>query len=106
MIGARETCKAMLRPGTAVADLYRAYVEYLRERGIEPTLKFLGHGIGQTIRNHYVLAYRPSHGLEDGQWHKIKVTVVNPAGSAPGSKEDIGRKYQVIAREGYRATPR
>jgi Xaa-Pro aminopeptidase len=49
MIGARETCKGMLKPGTAVADLYRAYVKYLRDRGIEPTLKFLGHGIGQTI---------------------------------------------------------
>jgi len=49
MIGARETCKAMLKPGTAVADLYRAYVDYLRARSIEPTLKFLGHGIGQTI---------------------------------------------------------
>src|SRR5215471_4700833 len=46
MIGARETCKSMLKPGTAVADLYRAYVKYLRDRGIEPTLKFLGHGIG------------------------------------------------------------
>ena len=49
MIGARETCKSMLKPGTAVADLYRTYVDYLRARGIEPTLKFLGHGIGQTI---------------------------------------------------------
>ncbi len=49
MIGAREACKAMLKPGTAVADLYRTYVKYLRDRGIEPTLKFLGHGIGQTI---------------------------------------------------------
>jgi Xaa-Pro aminopeptidase len=49
MIGGRETCKAMLKPGTAVADLYRAYVKYLRDRNIEPTLKFLGHGIGQTI---------------------------------------------------------
>jgi Xaa-Pro aminopeptidase len=49
MIGAREACKSMLKPGTAVADLYRTYVKYLRERNIEPTLKFLGHGIGQTI---------------------------------------------------------
>jgi ectoine hydrolase len=49
MIGAREACKSMLKPGTAVADLYRVYVKYLRDRGIEPTLKFLGHGIGQTI---------------------------------------------------------
>jgi Xaa-Pro dipeptidase len=49
MIGARERCKTMLKPGTAVADLFRTYVTYLRERGIEPTLRFLGHGIGQTI---------------------------------------------------------
>jgi Xaa-Pro dipeptidase len=49
MIGAREACKALLKPGLAVADLYRTYVQYLTSRGIEPTLKFLGHGIGQTI---------------------------------------------------------
>jgi Xaa-Pro dipeptidase len=49
MIGAREACKALLKPGLAVADLYRTYVNYLTQRDIEPTLKFLGHGIGQTI---------------------------------------------------------
>jgi Xaa-Pro dipeptidase len=49
MIGSREACKAMLKPGLPVADLYRTYVDYLTKRGIEPTLKFLGHGIGQTI---------------------------------------------------------
>ena len=49
MIGAREACKALLKPGARVPDLYRTYVDYLRARDIEPTLKFLGHGIGQTI---------------------------------------------------------
>jgi Xaa-Pro dipeptidase len=49
MIGSREACKALLKPGTAVADLWRTYAKYLVDRGIEPTLKFLGHGIGQTI---------------------------------------------------------
>ena len=49
MIAAREACKAVLAPGLAVADLYRTYVEYMRWHDIEPTLKFLGHGIGQTI---------------------------------------------------------
>jgi Xaa-Pro dipeptidase len=49
MIGAREHCKTLLKPGTRVADVYRAYVQYCRDRDIEPTLKFLGHGIGQTI---------------------------------------------------------
>jgi Xaa-Pro aminopeptidase len=49
MIAARDTCKAMLRPGTRVADVYLTYVKALRDAGIEPSLKFLGHGIGQTI---------------------------------------------------------
>ncbi|MCA9091069.1 MAG: aminopeptidase P family protein [Planctomycetaceae bacterium] len=49
LIQAREICKTMLKPGTPVADLYRTYVLACRENGIEPTLKFLGHGIGQTI---------------------------------------------------------
>jgi Xaa-Pro dipeptidase len=49
MIGAREACKALLKPGLAVAELYRNYRNYLNQRGIEPTLQFLGHGIGQTI---------------------------------------------------------
>lgn len=49
MIGSREACKAKLKPGLAVPDLYWTYVKHLQQRGIEPTLKFLGHGIGQTI---------------------------------------------------------
>ena len=49
LIGARTACEALLRPGTPVPELYRTYVEYMRGRGLEPTLKFLGHGIGQTI---------------------------------------------------------
>ncbi|MBC7781217.1 MAG: aminopeptidase P family protein [Proteobacteria bacterium] len=49
LMGARDTCKMMLKPGTAVADVYRTYVRICREHDIEPTLKFLGHGIGQTI---------------------------------------------------------
>lgn len=49
LIRAREICKTMLKPGTPVAHLYQAYVSACRESGIEPTIKFLGHGIGQTI---------------------------------------------------------
>jgi VWFA-related protein len=59
--------------------------------------------IGQTIRNHYLLSYSSTNKAQDGNWRSIKVTVVNPAESVPGSRDDIGRKYQVIARQGYRA---
>ncbi len=49
LVRAREICKTLLRPGMPVADVYRRYVTECRSEGIEPTLKFLGHGIGQTI---------------------------------------------------------
>ena len=49
LIGARDACKAILGPGICVAELYRTYVAACRKGGIEPTLRFLGHGIGQTI---------------------------------------------------------
>jgi Xaa-Pro aminopeptidase len=49
LIRAREACKPMLKPGTPVAEVYRTYVRVCRGSGVEPTLKFLGHGIGQTI---------------------------------------------------------
>ena len=49
LMQARDTCKTLLKPGTAVADVWRTYLRVCRQGGIEPTLKFLGHGIGQTI---------------------------------------------------------
>ena len=49
LIGARDACQAMLKPGTQVPALWETYLRICREGGVEPTLKFLGHGIGQTI---------------------------------------------------------
>jgi VWFA-related protein len=61
--------------------------------------------VQQSMHNRYTLSYHPTHGAQNGAgaWHKIKVQVVAPANSVPGSKEDYGRKFQVIARDGYRA---
>lgn len=61
--------------------------------------------VQQSMHHRFTLSYRPTHSTRNdaGVWHKIKVRVVNPANSVPGSKEDFGRKYQVIARDGYRA---
>jgi Xaa-Pro aminopeptidase len=56
LIEARDKCEALLRPGTAVADLFRTYADTCRAGGIEPTLKFLGHGIGQTIHEEPYIA--------------------------------------------------
>jgi Xaa-Pro aminopeptidase len=49
LIGARDACEAMLRPGTRVPDLWATYLDACRAGGIEPSLKFLGHGIGRTV---------------------------------------------------------
>jgi len=35
--------------GNRVPDLWNAYLNTCRSKGIEPSLKFLGHGIGRTI---------------------------------------------------------
>jgi Xaa-Pro dipeptidase len=45
----RDIAKGMLKPGARIPDVYRAFVHACREEGIEPTLQFLGHGIGLTV---------------------------------------------------------
>jgi VWFA-related protein len=52
--------------------------------------------IGRLIRNQYSLSYHSTHKLENDAYHKIKIEVLNPDGRKAN--------YQIIAREGYRAT--
>lgn len=55
----RDIAKGMLRPGVRVSDVYRAFVQACRADGIEPTLQFLGHGIGLTVHEEpYITATR------------------------------------------------
>jgi Xaa-Pro aminopeptidase len=49
LIAARDACESMLRPGTRVPDLWNTYLTTCRKNRIEPSLKFLGHGIGRTV---------------------------------------------------------
>lgn len=51
--------------------------------------------IAQGIRSRYSISYHSTHRAQDGSWHKIQVEVT----PSPGVKA----KYQVTAREGYRA---
>ena len=51
--------------------------------------------IAQSIRSRYSMSYHSSHKAQDGAWHKIQVEVTPPAG--------VRARYQVTAREGYRA---
>jgi Ca-activated chloride channel homolog len=50
--------------------------------------------IGVELRNQYVLGYRPSKGVHDGKWRKIKVKLLPPKGLPP---------LRVYARTGYYA---
>jgi Ca-activated chloride channel homolog len=50
--------------------------------------------IGVELRNQYVLGYRPTKGVRDGKWRKIKVKVLPPKGLPP---------LRVYARTGYYA---
>lgn len=61
--------------------------------------------IAQTIRNQYLITYRPINSKQDGTFRKLKVELVAPDGGPLSVVNEKGKKmkYQVIAKEGYRA---
>jgi VWFA-related protein len=61
--------------------------------------------INNSIRNQYVLTYRPSNPKNDGSYRKIKVILVDSEGHPLKMSDEKGRplKYSVIARDGYNA---
>jgi len=61
--------------------------------------------IGQTIRNQYSISYHPTNRNQDGSFRKIKVELVDGTGQPLKMRNEKGKevKYQVIAREGYKA---
>lgn len=61
--------------------------------------------INDSIRNEYVLTYRPTNNKNDGTYRRIQVKLVDNEGQ-PLQMQDEKRKplkYSVIARDGYRA---
>jgi VWFA-related protein len=66
--------------------------------------------INESIRNQYVLTYRPTNTKNDGSYRKVKVYLVDNEGKPMKmqdqnckSKNCKPLKYSVIARDGYRA---
>jgi len=61
--------------------------------------------IGQTIRNQYSISYHPTNRAQDGSFRKIKVELVDESGQPLKMRNEKGKdvKYQVVAREGYKA---
>ena len=61
--------------------------------------------INNSIRNQYILTYRPTNPKNDGSYRKIKVVLVDNEGHPLQMQDEKGRplKYSVIARDGYNA---
>ena len=61
--------------------------------------------INNSIRNQYVLTYRPTNTKNDGTYRKLKVLLVDNEGHPLQMQDEKGRplKYSVIARDGYNA---
>ncbi len=61
--------------------------------------------ISESIRNKYVLTYRPTNAKNDGTFRKVKVYLVDNEGKPLKMSDEKGKplKYSVVARDGYRA---
>lgn len=61
--------------------------------------------INNSIRNQYVLTYRPTNTAADGTYRRIKVVLVDNEGHPLQMADEKGKplKYSVISRDGYNA---
>ncbi len=61
--------------------------------------------ISDSIRNQYVLTYRPTNNKNDGTYRKVKVLLVDNEGKPLKMQDEKQKplKYSVVARDGYNA---
>jgi VWFA-related protein len=61
--------------------------------------------INDSIRNQYILTYRPTNTKNDGSYRKVKVLLVDNEGHPLRMQDEKGhpQKYSIIARDGYNA---
>jgi VWFA-related protein len=61
--------------------------------------------INDSIRNEYILTYRPTNNKNDGSYRHVKVLLVDNEGHPLRMQDEKGhpQKYSVIARDGYNA---
>ena len=61
--------------------------------------------INDSIRNEYVLTYRPTNPKNDGSYRKVQVLLVDNEGKPLKMQDEKQKplKYSVIARDGYTA---
>lgn len=61
--------------------------------------------ISDSIRNKYVLTYRPTNTKNDGSYRKVKIYLVDNEGKPLKMSDEKGKslKYSIVARDGYKA---
>jgi VWFA-related protein len=61
--------------------------------------------INESIRNQYVLTYRPTNDKNDGTFRKVKIYLVDNEGKPLKMQDEKGNplKYSIVARDGYKA---
>jgi hypothetical protein len=61
--------------------------------------------INESIRNQYVLTYKPTNTKNDGTYRKVKIYLVDKEGKPLKMQDEKGKplKYSIIARDGYKA---
>jgi VWFA-related protein len=61
--------------------------------------------INNSIRNQYLVTYRPTNNKNDGSYRKVKVLLVDNEGHPLQMADEKGKplKYSIIARDGYNA---
>jgi len=61
--------------------------------------------INESIRNQYVLTYKPTNTKNDGTYRKVKVYLVDNEGKPLKMQDEKGKpvKYSVVSRDGYKA---
>ncbi len=61
--------------------------------------------ISDSIRNKYVLTYRPTNAKNDGSYRKVKIYLVDNEGKPLKMADEKGKplKYSIVARDGYKA---
>jgi hypothetical protein len=61
--------------------------------------------INDSIRNQYVLTYRPTNNKNDGSYRHVQVLLVDNEGHPLRMQDEKGKpmKYSIISRDGYKA---
>lgn len=72
---------------------------------LEGQLPDMFREINDSIRNQYIVTYRPSNIRTDGTYRKLRVELVDNEGKPLRMQDEKGKplKYDIVARDGYKA---